>query len=154
MSKRIFAACVFSLLLGAQATREPRSAWSTLSTSGCLGRSVADLAFALSTIAGPDSRAPLSINEPGEHFARPLNRSFEGVRVAWFKDLAGAPLTHVYGRWWMRIARRLSRWDASSIRRSPISRPPRSPFACCFHGIRQICTVSVGARTQRHSRTL
>src|SRR5215813_8731776 len=28
-------------------------AWSTLSTSGCLGRSVADLAFALSTIAGP-----------------------------------------------------------------------------------------------------
>ena len=66
-------------------------AWSTLSTSGCLGRSVADLAFALSTIAGPDSRAPLSINEPGEHFARPLNRSFKGVRVAWFKDLGGVP---------------------------------------------------------------
>src|SRR4051812_27519772 len=65
--------------------------WSTLSTSGCLGRSVADLAFALSTIAGPDSRAPLSINEPGEHFARPLNRSFKGVRVAWFKDLGGVP---------------------------------------------------------------
>src|SRR5262249_20553494 len=40
-------------------------AWSTLSTSGCLGRSVVDLAFALSTIAGPDLRAPLSINEPG-----------------------------------------------------------------------------------------
>jgi amidase len=66
-------------------------AWSTLSTSGCLGRSVADLALALSTIAGPDSRAPLSINEPGEHFARPLPRSFEGVRVAWFKDLGGIP---------------------------------------------------------------
>ena len=66
-------------------------AWWTLSTSGCLGRSVADLAFALSTIAGPDSRAPLSINEPGAHFARPLNRSFKGVRVAWFKDLGGVP---------------------------------------------------------------
>jgi amidase len=65
--------------------------WSTLSTSGCLGRSVADLAFALSTIAGPDSRAPLSINEPGDHFARPLDRSFKGVRVAWFKDLNGVP---------------------------------------------------------------
>src|SRR5215468_8844536 len=54
----------------------PKSAfgWSTLSTSGCLGRSVADLAFALSTIAGPDSRAPLSIDEPGERLARPLNR--------------------------------------------------------------------------------
>src|SRR5579864_6218335 len=66
-------------------------AWSTLTTSGCLGRSVADLAFTLSTIAGSDSRAPLSINEPGEFFARPLDRSFKGVRVAWFKDLGGAP---------------------------------------------------------------
>jgi len=66
-------------------------AWSTLSTSGCLGRSVADLTFALSTIAGPDSRAPLSINEPGERFARPLDRGFKGVRVAWFKNLGGAP---------------------------------------------------------------
>jgi amidase len=66
-------------------------AWSTLSTSGCLGRSVADLAYVLSTIAGPDSRAPLSISEPGELFARPLDRSFKGVRVAWFKDLGGVP---------------------------------------------------------------
>ncbi len=66
-------------------------AWSTLSTSGCLGRSVGDLALVLSAISGPDSRAPLSINEPGERFARPLDRSFKGVRVAWFKDLGGAP---------------------------------------------------------------
>jgi amidase len=66
-------------------------AWSTLSTSGCLGRSVADLAFALSAIAGPDSRAPLSIEEPGELLARPLDRNFKGVRVAWFKDLGGTP---------------------------------------------------------------
>ena len=66
-------------------------AWSTLSTAGCLGRSVADLAFALSTIAGPDSAAPLSINESGERFARPLERSFKGVRVAWFKNLGGVP---------------------------------------------------------------
>jgi amidase len=66
-------------------------AWSTLSTSGCLGRSFADLAYTLSTIAGPDPRAPLSINEPGEIFARPLDRSFKGVRVAWFKDLGGVP---------------------------------------------------------------
>jgi len=66
-------------------------AWSTLSTAGCLGRTVADLAFALSTIAGPDSRSPLSIHEPGELFARPLDRSFNGVRVAWFRDLGGAP---------------------------------------------------------------
>ena len=66
-------------------------AWFTLSTSGCLGRSVADLAFALSAIAGPDARAPLSIHEPGDVFARPLDRGFPGVRVAWFKDLGGVP---------------------------------------------------------------
>jgi len=66
-------------------------AWSTLSTSGCLGRSVADLALALSTIVGPDPRAPLSLPEPGENFARPLDRSFKGVRIAWFNDLGAAP---------------------------------------------------------------
>ncbi len=66
-------------------------AWSTLNTSGCLGRTVADLALALSTIAGPDPDAPLSILEPGELFAQPLGRSFKGVRVAWFKDLGGVP---------------------------------------------------------------
>lgn len=65
--------------------------WSTLSTSGCLGRSVADLALVLSTIAGPDSRAPLSIDEAGERLARPLGREFKSVRVAWFKDLGGVP---------------------------------------------------------------
>ena len=56
-----------------------------------MARSVADLAFAMSAIAGPDARAPLSIHEPGEIFARPLDRNFQGVRVAWFKDLGGVP---------------------------------------------------------------
>jgi amidase len=62
-----------------------------LGTSGCLARSVEDLALALSTIAGPDARAPLSIGEPGAHFARPLDREFKGARVAWFTDLGGVP---------------------------------------------------------------
>ena len=66
--------------------------WSTLSTNGCLGRSVADLALALSTIAGPDTNTPLAIHEPGSLFRRPLDRSFKGVRVAWFKDLNGIPI--------------------------------------------------------------
>jgi amidase len=65
--------------------------WFPLSTNGCLGRSVADLAFALSTVAGPDSRAPLSIEEPGEIFARPLGRNFKGARMAFFKNLGGVP---------------------------------------------------------------
>jgi amidase len=66
--------------------------WSTLSTNGCLGRSTADLALALSTIAGPDLSSPLSIDEPGSVLARPLDRSFKGVRVAWFKNLNGIPI--------------------------------------------------------------
>jgi len=45
----------------------------------------------LSAIAGPDVRAPLSINEPGAMLARPLDRNFKGVRVAWFKDLGDVP---------------------------------------------------------------
>lgn len=65
--------------------------WSTLSTSGCMGRSVADLALGLSAMAGPDPLTPLSIGEPGERFARPLGRNFKGTRVAWFKDLGGVP---------------------------------------------------------------
>ncbi len=65
--------------------------WSTLSTSGCLGRSVADLALSLSAIAGLDPNTPLSINEPGDLLSRPLGRSFKGVRVAYFKDLGGVP---------------------------------------------------------------
>jgi amidase len=43
-----------------------------LNTSGCMARSAADLALALSV-------------------TDPLNRSFKGVRIAWFKDLNGAP---------------------------------------------------------------
>ncbi len=69
-----------------------RMGWSTLATNGCLGRSTADLALALSTIAGPDMRSPLSIDEPGSVFARPLERNFKGVRVAWFKNLNGMPI--------------------------------------------------------------
>ena len=69
-----------------------RLGWFTLSTNGCLGRSTADLALAFSTIAGPDISTPLSINEPGSVFARPLERSFKGVRIAWFKDINGIPI--------------------------------------------------------------
>jgi amidase len=67
------------------------SAWSTISVVGPMARSVADCAFFLSSIAGPDERAPLSIHEDGARFAKPLGRDFKGVRVAWFKDLGGIP---------------------------------------------------------------
>ena len=52
-------------------------AWSTLNTSGCLGRSVADLALVLSTIAGPDSRAPLIYQRTGRTFRAPARPQFQ-----------------------------------------------------------------------------
>jgi amidase len=67
------------------------SAWSTISVVGPMARSVADCAFFLSAMAGPDERAPLSIHEDGTRFAKPLGRDFKGTRVAWFKDLGGIP---------------------------------------------------------------
>jgi amidase len=68
------------------------SLWSPLSVEGPMARTVADAALMLSAIAGPDSRAPLSIAEPGERFAAPLDRDFAGVRVAWSRDMGGLPI--------------------------------------------------------------
>jgi amidase len=67
-------------------------AWSPLSVEGPLARSVGDLALFLSAIAGPDDRAPMSITQAGALFAAPLDRDFEGVRVAWWRDLDGIPM--------------------------------------------------------------
>ena len=65
--------------------------WSALSVSGPMARSVADVALFLSTIAGPDARSPLSIQEDGARFRAPLARSFKGARIAWWKGLGGIP---------------------------------------------------------------
>lgn len=66
--------------------------WSTMSEVGPIGRTVADTAFLLSAMAGPDPRAPISISEPGSRFAKPLGRDFRKVRVAWSRNLGGLPV--------------------------------------------------------------
>jgi amidase len=68
-----------------------RLGWSTLSVDGPMGRTVADVALLLSAIAGPDPRSPIAQQEAGARFAQPLDRSFDGVRVAWWTDL-GLPV--------------------------------------------------------------
>jgi amidase len=50
-----------------------------------MARTVADVAFFLSVLAGPDPRSPISINDPGSIFAQPLERDFKGTRIAWAK---------------------------------------------------------------------
>ena len=60
-----------------------------LSSDGPMTRTVADLALLLSTQAGPDLRAPLSIREDPARFAAPLQRDFASTRIAWLGDLGG-----------------------------------------------------------------
>ncbi len=59
---------------------------------GPMGRSVADVAWLLSVMAGPDARDPACYPSDPSVFAGPLERSLEGVRVAWSPDLGGLPL--------------------------------------------------------------
>jgi amidase len=71
------------------------NAWNTLSVLGPMARTVEDAALLLSVQAGPDPRAPISLNEPGEMFARPLQRDFKNVRVAWSRSLGRYPVQPV-----------------------------------------------------------
>jgi amidase len=66
------------------------AAWTTLDVKGPMARTVADAALLLSVQAGPDTRSPIAIEEPGSIFAAPLNRDINGLRVAWSADFAGA----------------------------------------------------------------
>ncbi len=65
--------------------------WFPVPVQGPMARSAADAALMLSAIAGPDPRAPLSLADPGETFRRPLDRDFQGVRVAWSTGFGGVP---------------------------------------------------------------
>jgi amidase len=60
-----------------------------LGTEGPMARSVSDMAMLLSTQAGYDARAPLSIQESGAAFAQSLNASMNGKRVGWLGNLNG-----------------------------------------------------------------
>src|SRR5215218_8517396 len=68
------------------------SAWFDMTVNGPLARTVGDVALMMSVIAGPDLRSPITLEDPGAIFARPLERDFRGVRVAWSRDLGGLPV--------------------------------------------------------------
>ena len=70
----------------------PDIAPGALSVDGPMARTVRDAALMLGAISGPDPRSPISITEPGSIFSRPLERDFDGVRVAWSRDLGGLPV--------------------------------------------------------------
>lgn len=66
--------------------------WSGMSEIGPMARTVSDAAFLLSVMAGPDSRAPTSLAQPGKLFASSLSRDFRKTRIAWSRDLGGLPM--------------------------------------------------------------
>ena len=67
-------------------------AWGNLGVAGPMARTVGDVALVLSAIAGPDPRSPIALETPGARFAEPLDRDFQGVRVAWSPDLGDLPV--------------------------------------------------------------
>jgi amidase len=60
--------------------------------NGPLARSVADVAFLMSVMAGPDRRDPDCFASDPSVFAEPLDRDVAGTRVAWCLDLGGLPV--------------------------------------------------------------
>ena len=65
---------------------------SQLGTDGPMGRTVRDLAALLSTQAGHDPFAPLSIAQPARSFVptpRQADRALAGARIGWLGDLGG-----------------------------------------------------------------
>ncbi len=59
---------------------------------GPLARSVDDVAFLLSVMAGEDPHDPSCYPSDPSQFAKPLGRDVKGTRVAWCPDLGGLPL--------------------------------------------------------------
>jgi amidase len=68
------------------------SGWFHMAVVGPMARTVQDVALTMSAIAGPDTRAPISLQDPGAAFSRPLERDFKGARIAWSTDLGGLPV--------------------------------------------------------------
>ncbi|MFD0487002.1 amidase [Saccharopolyspora erythraea] len=59
------------------------------SVAGPMARTVRDLAMLLSTMAGPDPRAPLGVEQDPAVFAEPLEHRVDGLRIGWLGDFGG-----------------------------------------------------------------
>lgn len=56
---------------------------------GPMGRTVRDTAMLLSTLAGPDERAPLSVQQDPAMFSRAIEEWTGGARIGWLGDFDG-----------------------------------------------------------------
>ena len=68
------------------------SAWSPLGVLGPLARTVEDAALLLRAMAGPDPRAPLSLDDPPATFVLGDGIDPRGARIAWSRNLGDLPV--------------------------------------------------------------
>jgi amidase len=66
--------------------------WNPMGVLGPLARSVEDAVLLLRSMAGPDPRAPLSLDDPPETFALGAGVDPRGVRIAWSRNLGDLPV--------------------------------------------------------------
>jgi amidase len=69
-----------------------RDAWWTHSVHGPMARTVEDIALFMAATAGPDSRIPISIEQPSSIFATVLAADWSDVPIAWSDDMGGLPI--------------------------------------------------------------
>jgi amidase len=68
------------------------NAWNPMGVLGPLARSVEDATLLLRAMAGPDPRAPLSLDDPPEAFVLGGGGDPRGVRIAWSRNLGDLPV--------------------------------------------------------------
>jgi amidase len=68
------------------------SAWNPMGVLGPLARSVEDATLLLRAMAGPDPRAPLSLDDPPEALVLGDGIDPRGVRIAWSRNLGDLPV--------------------------------------------------------------
>ncbi|MGZ6709085.1 MAG: amidase [Solirubrobacteraceae bacterium] len=71
------------------------SAWNPMGVLGPLARNVQDAALLLRAMAGPDPRAPLSLDDPPQTFVLGEGVDPRGVRIAWSRNLGDLPVEPV-----------------------------------------------------------
>jgi amidase len=68
------------------------SAWNPMGVLGPLARTVEDAALLLRAMAGPDPRAPLSLDDPPGTFVVGEGIDARGARIAWSRNLGDLPV--------------------------------------------------------------
>ena len=78
---------------GRVASTRPGDAWDPMSLLGPMARSTDDSALLLAAIAGPDPRAPLSLDRrPGAVRDASRRATLAGARIAWSETVDGLPI--------------------------------------------------------------